>query len=133
GKARSAAKVVRTLRIGWYDTILGSFGPLFEETYHCVRGVAAAFLTRASSEVGRTDPSKAALVRNAKFPAIRLTIFFLWCDVCIRSSADFRNRPIDSDSRWTRKKSERADFPLKSKAKKFDGSTVGFRPSPENF
>jgi hypothetical protein len=27
----------------------------------------------------------------------------------------------------------RAIFPLKSKAKKFDGLTVGFRPSAENF
>jgi hypothetical protein len=27
----------------------------------------------------------------------------------------------------------RANFPLKSKAKKFDGLTVGFRPSAENF
>ena len=29
--------------------------------------------------------------------------------------------------------SNRANFPLKSKAKKFDGLTVGFRPSSENF
>jgi hypothetical protein len=29
--------------------------------------------------------------------------------------------------------SNRANFPLKSKAKKFDGLTVGFRPSAENF
>ena len=28
---------------------------------------------------------------------------------------------------------DRANFPLKSKAKKFDGLTVGFRPSAENF
>jgi hypothetical protein len=27
----------------------------------------------------------------------------------------------------------RANFPLKSEAKKFDGLTVGFRPSVENF
>jgi len=27
----------------------------------------------------------------------------------------------------------RANFPLKSKAKNFDGLTVGFRPSAENF
>jgi hypothetical protein len=27
----------------------------------------------------------------------------------------------------------RANFPLKSKAKKFDGLTVGFRPSAESF
>jgi hypothetical protein len=27
----------------------------------------------------------------------------------------------------------RANFPLKSKAKKFDGLTVGFRPSAEKF
>jgi hypothetical protein len=33
----------------------------------------------------------------------------------------------------TAQNSNRANFPLKSKAGKFDGLTVGFRPSAENF
>jgi hypothetical protein len=49
---------------------------------------------------------------------------------------EWGNRPIDRSMSIvveTAQNSNRANFPLKSKAKKFDGLAVGFRPSAENF
>jgi hypothetical protein len=81
--------------------------------------VAAAFPTRASSEVARTDPATPNFLH-------KLTVFSCGATGAfdhLRISGIDQSTAIVAESA---RNSECADFPLKSKAKKFDGSAVGF-------